>query len=913
MQDDSPYPHPLRLPHLHEGFGLTVNSFLRDWKSILIYYLPPLFMDSSASATTFHAPEVEELRQLFPAYELGNFIAQGGMGAVYSAQQKSLDRPVAIKILPKQFGADPQFRASFKAEAKAMAKVNHPNLIAVYDFGDADGMLYIIMELVEGKSLHHSAHGKAIEQTAAARIISAICQGLAHAHQGGILHRDIKPGNILLDPEAVPKIGDFGLARPVGEDYNPDEVIWGTPGYTAPEVLESPDTVDQRADIFSIGVLFYELLTAQLPPSPWQKPSSLSICDPQFDTIIRRATHPSPGMRYANASEMADELDAVVRRLAGGILMRSSVAGAPPQSPSPPHLSSSKPKSGLLIAAAIVALLVIAGCIIGASSNKNSPAISPATDLIPNPATKDPKNQPILATKNKTLIENPETNLPPKPETAPLPPEQSKVESPIDTLARLRPNLRKGNYAELPEGTLKRNGSYFFLVRSPLSWLRASHFAEAHGAQLAVLEEKEALSWVLEAFGFKSPHWLGLSDSGTESKWHWANGNVLSTDLWAPGQPDDSPEKKDGEDFAALLPGPALEDLPASRELPFLLQWDESGEQPGSLRQQIKRVATAFREKQIPIFPTGTRNVGGSRFLIVPESLSWDEASALATAAGGHLAVPSSSAEGGWMLQSMQSYLSDYNGLWVGASLSAPPKQRWTFVTAERFDFVTWAPGQPDLKDTLQPVLQIRREADGEFGYHNSGRATGQAGAFLLEWSAPSRRNMPGKDGARGSNDIKKWLTALRQKIVIAEKSSYERYQKSHEKNLEGFLDDLEKETETARRFSKEAKDYVDSITKEIEEAGEIPPDLGGEQARRFIGELHEKALEKQTKLWEDYQSEFQAAKTRYLDKLQSELERRIQQRDKEAMSYLKRELRAVSDDPYFREIISGGNPSVPD
>ena len=134
-------------------------------------------MDSSTPQTTFQAPEIEELRQYFPAYELGGFIAQGGMGAVYSAQQKSLDRPVAIKVLPRQLGADPQFRASFEAEAKAMAKLNHPNLIGVYDFGDADGMLYIVMELVEGKSLHHSAYGKLIDQMSAAEIISAICRG----------------------------------------------------------------------------------------------------------------------------------------------------------------------------------------------------------------------------------------------------------------------------------------------------------------------------------------------------------------------------------------------------------------------------------------------------------------------------------------------------------------------------------------------------------------------------------------------------------------------------------------------------------------------------------------------------------------------------------------------------------------
>ena len=110
-------------------------------------------MEPSSQPSSFRAPEVEELRQYFPAYELGVFIAKGGMGAVYTAQQKSLDRPVAIKVLPRQLGADPQFRASFEAEAKAMAKLNHPNLIGVFDFGDADGMLYIVMELVEGKSL----------------------------------------------------------------------------------------------------------------------------------------------------------------------------------------------------------------------------------------------------------------------------------------------------------------------------------------------------------------------------------------------------------------------------------------------------------------------------------------------------------------------------------------------------------------------------------------------------------------------------------------------------------------------------------------------------------------------------------------------------------------------------------------
>ena len=609
-------------------------------------------MDSSNSPSPFHAPEIEELRQYFPAYELGGFIAQGGMGAVYTAQQKSLDRPVAIKILPRQLGADPQFRASFEAEAKAMAKLNHPNLIGVFDFGDADGMLYIVMELVEGKSLYHSAYGKQIDQTSAAEIITAICRGLAHAHQAGILHRDIKPANILLGPEAVPKIGDFGLARPASEEHNPDETIWGTPGYAAPEVLENPHSVDQRTDIFAVGILLYELLTGQLPSKPWQPPSSLSNCDPRFDTIIRRATHPAAGMRYKDASEMADALTALIANLSGGRFMEPTPVGAsaPPASPQPVQqsLASSKSKSGPLVAVAFIALLAIVGGIIFISSNNDPPVSDPPVSAVPEKEEKTPKERPKTVTKKETS----KTKTPPKPEPTPKPVvEPVKVESPLDTLTRLRLNLRRGNFSELPKGTHSRNDSHFFLVSTSLSWIRASHFAEAHGAQLAVLENKEDLDWALKTFALKSAHWLGLSDSGTESKWHWVNGAVLDSKLWAPGQPDDSSDKEGGEDFAALLPGPTLEDLPASGELPFLLQWHESGDQPGSLRQQIARVATAFKNKKVPIFPNGTHDIGGSRFLIVPESLSWNEASALATASGGHLAVPSSQAEGSWMLR----------------------------------------------------------------------------------------------------------------------------------------------------------------------------------------------------------------------------------------------------------------------
>lgn len=260
----------------------------------------------------FVAPDVSDLQKLFPGYEIEGLIATGGMGAVYCAVQKSLDRTVALKILPEKFGKDVAFCEAFEAEAKAMARLNHPNLIGVYDFGEAGGMLFIVMEYVPGQSIYHSSHGIALDQKEVIRLVTGICNGLAHAHEHGIIHRDIKPANILLDLNAQPKIGDFGLARPVEHKVQEGEEIFGTPHYTAPEVVESPQSVDFRADIFSVGVLLHELLTGKLPADDQRPPSMISRCDPRFDVIVRKATNPVPAARYASATEISKDLATIL-------------------------------------------------------------------------------------------------------------------------------------------------------------------------------------------------------------------------------------------------------------------------------------------------------------------------------------------------------------------------------------------------------------------------------------------------------------------------------------------------------------------------------------------------------------------------------------------------------------------------
>jgi len=258
----------------------------------------------------FQPPSPEEIAVHFPGYDSFQFIDAGGMGAVYLARQVSLNRKVAIKILPREFGDNEEFREGFQVEAKMMAKLNHPNLIGVYDFGDVEGMLFIVMEFIEGKSLYHSANGKAIDPRIAGMIASQVCRGLAHAHGLGVIHRDVKPANILLDPNARPRLGDFGLARPVTESEQ-EGMIFGTPGYTAPEVTGDPNSVDQRSDIFAIGVILYELLTARLPEGDFVEPSQICGCDKRWDIITRKAIAPDASLRYDDAAKLAQDIEAV--------------------------------------------------------------------------------------------------------------------------------------------------------------------------------------------------------------------------------------------------------------------------------------------------------------------------------------------------------------------------------------------------------------------------------------------------------------------------------------------------------------------------------------------------------------------------------------------------------------------------
>ncbi|MGJ8642678.1 MAG: serine/threonine protein kinase [Luteolibacter sp.] len=381
-------------------------------------------MSDQSTAAAFVAPELEEVARLFPNYEIVQLIACGGMGAVYEATQTSLDRQVAIKILPREFSSDQAFREGFESEAKAMAKLNHPNLIGVYDFGEADGMLFIVMEYVPGNSLFASSNGNRIDPSVAISIIEAVCHGLTDAHAHGILHRDIKPSNILLDQSASPKIGDFGLARALEREIQEGEQIFGTPGYTAPEVLQPPFAIDQRADIFSVGVMLHELLTGQLPDADPRTASQICGCSFRLDAIIRKATHKDPRQRYTSCAEMAAELAKVAALKASGGLISGSTTGSSGSSDSgalrtPGKYVRPKPTQSSSGLGFIVFFLVIAAAIAFFVMNQDDKVVL------------DPENPP------ESKPESVEAKTPTLPPVEPKPVEPKPAESGFDAQALL--------------------------------------------------------------------------------------------------------------------------------------------------------------------------------------------------------------------------------------------------------------------------------------------------------------------------------------------------------------------------------------------------------------------------------------------------------------------------------------------
>ena len=280
----------------------------------------------SEPASAFVPPTVSELAAKFPSLEITELIGRGGMGAVYRARQWELDRVVALKILPPGIGDAPAFAERFAREAKALAQLNHPNIVTLYEFGRADGLYFFLMEFVDGVNLRQLLHAGRVEPREALAIVPQICDALQFAHDHGVVHRDIKPENLLLDRRGRVKVADFGLAKIVAAgtetasdaqasadtEFTAAGKVMGTPGYMAPEQTERPRDVDHRVDIYALGVVFYQMLTGELPAQRLEPPSRKVHIDVRLDEVVLRALEKEPVHRYAQASLLKERVETIV-------------------------------------------------------------------------------------------------------------------------------------------------------------------------------------------------------------------------------------------------------------------------------------------------------------------------------------------------------------------------------------------------------------------------------------------------------------------------------------------------------------------------------------------------------------------------------------------------------------------------
>ena len=305
-------------------------------------------------------PTVEEAARLFPQYEVYALLGRGGMGAVYKARQIELDRFVAIKLLPLEISTERDFAERFRREARAMARLDHPNIIAVHDFGTTtEGHLYFAMAFVEGPNLHEMIHGPGIAPGQALEIIGGVCDALAYAHAKGIVHRDIKPANVMVSLDGQVKVADFGLARlnePGAEQLGRTVTgaVMGTVDYMAPEQMHG-ETIDHRADIYSMGVMLYEMLCREVPRGVFEPPSArVPGVNKRIDQIVTKAMQQQPERRYQSTPEMKTAV-AAASTLRPGNLTRTML-------PAGRSADANKSRKPLFIGiAAVLAAIAVAG------------------------------------------------------------------------------------------------------------------------------------------------------------------------------------------------------------------------------------------------------------------------------------------------------------------------------------------------------------------------------------------------------------------------------------------------------------------------------------------------------------------------------------------------------------------------
>jgi len=686
---------------------------------------PANYQRTTGGHLRWQPPSPEHLQTLLPAYEILSIIGKGGMGAVYQGRQKSLDRLVAIKLLPPEAADnDMEFVERFKNEARTMAKMNHPAIVHVYDFGETlDGQLYIVMEYIDGTDVAKmlQSQGKLPPEHALA-ISAHVCDALQYAHTHGVVHRDIKPANILLNLEGQVKVADFGLAKTADTSQaglTKTNMAMGTPDFVAPETLTPGMNVDGRADLYAVGVMLYNMLTGQVPRGAFRMPSVTSATDMRFDKIIGKCMEMDPAMRYQTAFDVRRDLDVILttplakpgvrtisvkprdlpqkpvgkspstpqqQRAPGsaGVPVRTSQSppsgpaakpGAPPaktgQSAQAPAAPPQKSKAGMIygIAAAVVVVAAAAFMLVG--------------------GRKTPK--PVAQTAQEK----------PKPQP---------------------PSTPKPADAAVPTGAVLIFSEHRYqFIAGKDSWTEARDKAIALGGHLLTITSKEEEDFVSRSYErlFTKDNdyaFIGGSASSTPN-WTWVTSEPFN---YKPAKFSFST----GTRMLSLsrISGKLVwkDQSTGACGLGCFIEWDDDGKAP-------------------PATPVLT--FAGHRYQLVTAKLKWDAAKAKAESMGGHLAMIATKEENDWVWGNIMSKLkktaSDPTGdrCFIGAIQRKAPDGPWEWVTGEPFSLQPWMGKFPNDKNNSVKVATLQSKAWDDVTQNY------EALSFLVEWddAAPAK------------------------------------------------------------------------------------------------------------------------------------------------------------------------------